>query len=68
MGLQGLVPTTTQTQTSDTDYNHLALDPETPGYSTGALSPSPPPYAPYSGAGTSVYPSEGKEGLSFGIF
>lgn len=38
MGLQGLV-LTTQTQTSDTDYNHLTLDPVTPGCSTAAFTP-----------------------------
>lgn len=63
VGLKGLVPTTTQTQTSGTDYDHLILDPVTPGCLTGTLS-LPPPYAPYSGAGASGYPFEGKEGLS----
>lgn len=41
VGLKGLVPTTTQTQTSGTDYNHLTLDPVTPGCSMAP--PLPPP-------------------------
>lgn len=64
-GLKGLVPTTTLTQTSCTDYNHLTLDPVTPRCSM-APSPSPRPYVPQSVAGTSVYASEGKERLSSG--
>lgn len=42
MGLKGLVPTTIQTQTLGTDYNHLTLDPVTPGCSAGPLSHHPP--------------------------
>lgn len=39
MGLQDLAPTT-QTQTSDINYNHLTLDPVTPD-AQQAPSPSP---------------------------
>lgn len=46
MGLKGLVSTTTQTQTSGTDYNHLTPDPVTARCSTRPLSY--PPRAPYS--------------------
>lgn len=59
MGLKGLVPTTTQTQTSGTDYNHLTLDPVTPGCSTAPL-PSPHHMCPSLELGASVHPSEGK--------